>query len=319
MRRWLWMIPALMISRASLYGEIVDRIVAQVNDDIITLSDLNRETADVRATLAAKYTGQQLEDEVKKAQRNVLDDLIRQKLILQKGIELGFSANVEVQVSAYLERVRKENNFKDLQELEQAAEKQGVTMATLRERVRNNIISQNVVNEFVGSRISLLSQEIEKFYKDHAPEYTIPQEVSLSEILIAAGGNEAEAETKANQILQRIKQGEAFATLVSQYSTGPTAAKGGGIGTYVAGKLNPEIADAVQNVKEGDVTPVMKTTGGYVIYRVDSRKAAAVRPLDEVRDEIRNRIWQQRFDPEYERFVAQLKEDAYIQIFGEIQ
>lgn len=319
MRRTFLVAVAVLTMSWGVPAKIVDRIVAQVNDDIITLSDLNREMAEIRQELSGKFSGQQLEDEIKKAQKDVLDELIRQKLLLQKGNELGFGANVDVQVSAFLERVRKENKFKDMEELEKAAAQQGLTLPALRERIRRQIITQGVVNEFVGSRITLLSQELEKFYRDHAAEYTIPEEVSLSEIVIPSDGNAAEAESKANEIHQRLTQGEAFATLASQYSKGPTAAKGGGIGTYQTAKLNPDIANAIANVKEGDVTPVLKTRDGLVIYRVDTRKPTTVKPLEDVRDEIRDRIWKQKFQPEYERFISQLKEDAYIQIFGEIK
>ncbi len=319
MRRAFWVAVTVLTMSWGARAKIVDRIVAQVNDDIITLSDLNREMADVRQELSSKYSGPQLEEEIKKAQKDVLDELIRQKLLLQKGNELGFGANVDVQVSAFLERVRKENKFKDMQELEKAAAQQGLSMPALRERIRRQIITEGVVQEFVGSRITLLTQEIEKFYKDHAAEYTIPEEVSLSEIVIVSEGNAAEAESKANEIRQRLTQGEAFATLASQYSKGPTAAKGGNIGSYQTAKLNPDIANAVANIKEGDITPVMKIREGFVIYRVDTRKAATTKPLDDVREEIRNRIWRQKFQPEYERFISQLKEEAYIQIFGEIK
>ncbi len=319
MRRAFWVAVTVLTMSWGARAKIVDRIVAQVNDDIITLSDLNREMADVRQELSSKYSGPQLEEEIKKAQKDVLDELIRQKLLLQKGNELGFGANVDVQVSAFLERVRKENKFKDMQELEKAAAQQGLSMPALRERIRRQIITEGVVQEFVGSRITLLTQEIEKFYKDHAAEYTIPEEVSLSEIVIVSEGNAAEAESKANEIRQRLTQGEAFATLASQYSKGPTAAKGGNIGSYQTAKLNPDIANAVANIKEGDITPVMKIREGFVIYRVDTRKPATTKPLDDVREEIRNRIWRQKFQPEYERFISQLKEEAYIQIFGEIK
>ncbi len=319
MKNALLALTTILILSWGAPAKIVDRIVAQVNDDIITLSDLNREMAEIRQDLATKYSGQQLDEEIKKAQKDVLDELIRQKLLLQRGNELGFGANVDLQVSAFLERVRKENKFKDMEELERAAAQQGLTLPALRERIRRQIITQGVVNEFVGSRITLLSQEIEKFYRDHTAEYTVPEEISLSEIIIHSADNAAEAEAKAKDIRQRLTQGEAFATLASQFSKGPTASKGGSIGSYQTAKLNPEVARAVASVKEGDVTPVQKAKEGFIIYRVDTRKPAAVRPLEEVRDEIKNRIWQQKFQPEYERFVAQLKEDAYIQIFGEIK
>jgi peptidyl-prolyl cis-trans isomerase SurA len=319
MKNAVWTIFSVLMLSLSAPAKIVERIVAQVNDDIITLSDLNREMADLRQDLATKFSGQQLEDEVSKAQKDVLEELIRQKLLLQKGNELGFGTNIDVQVSAYLERIRKENKFKDMQELERAAAQQGLTLPALRERLRRQIITQGVVQEFVGSRISLLSQEIEKFYKDHAAEYTIPEEVTLSEIIIPMEGNDQAAESKAADIRKRISEGEAFATLASQYSKGPTASKGGNIGSYQTAKLNPEIAGAIKNVKEGDCTPVLKAIEGLVIYRVDTRKAAAVKPLEGVREEIKNRIWQQKFNPEYDRFLSELKEDAYIQIFEEIK
>ena len=307
----------LLLPAASPQSRTVDRIVAQVNDDIITLSDLNREMADVRQDLSTKYAGDQLEQEVKKAEKMVLDELIRQKLLLQKANELGFGANVDLQVTAMIENIRKQNNIKDMQEFERALAQQGMTMVGFRERLRRQIITQSLVQEMVGSRITLLSQEIDKYYKDHAADYTSQEEVTLSEIVIPSEGSPAEAEAKANEIHASLKRGESFAALATQYSKGPTASKGGNIGTYLTAKLNPAITTAIANLKEGEFTAVEKSGDSCVIYRVDSRKPAVVRPLEEVRDEIRNRLWEQKFNPEFERFISQLKDEAYIQIFSE--
>jgi peptidyl-prolyl cis-trans isomerase SurA len=319
MKRLIGFIVINLLCIASVPSKTVDRILAQVNDDIITLSDLNREMAEIRQELASKFAGEQLEQEIKKAQKDVLDELIRQKLLLQKANELGFNANADLQVSSAIERIRKANNIKDMQEFERQLALQGMNMAAFRERLRRQIITQSLVQEFVGSRITLLSQEIEKYYKDHAADYTTPEEVTLSEIIIPITGSESEAEARAKDIFNRLKQGESFATLASQYSKGATASKGGGIGTYLPAKLNPDIAKAIAAVKEGDSTPPQKAKEGFIIYRVDARKPAALRPLEEVRDEIRNRLWEQKFNPEYDRFIAQLKEDAYIQLFGEMK
>jgi peptidyl-prolyl cis-trans isomerase SurA len=307
----------LLSSVANSQSRTVDRIIAQVNDDIITLSDLNREMAEVRQDLATKYAGDQLEQETRKAEKTVLDDLIRQKLMLQKAAELGFGANVDLQVTSAIENIRKQNNIKDMQEFERALAQQGMTMVGFRERLRRQIVTQSLVQEFVGSRITLLSQEIDKYYKDHAADYTNQEEVTLSEIMIPFGGNPAEAEAKANEIHASLSQGESFATLASQFSKGPTASKGGSIGTYLTAKLNPAITSAIANLKEGDFTAVQKAADSLIIYRVDTRKPAVVRPLEEVRDEIRNRLWEQKFNPEFERFVTQLKDEAYVQIFSE--
>ena len=317
MKSILKVFAALFLVGVAAPAKIVDRIVAQVNDDIITLSDLNREMEEVRQQLATQYSGEQLEQEIKKAEKDLLDALIQEKLLLQKATELGFGANVDIQVTAAVERLRKENNIKDMQDFERALAQQGMTLAGFRERIRRRIITDGLIQEFVGSRITLLSTEVERYYKEHAQEFTKPAEVTLSEIIIPVEGNEGEAEAKANDVRKRAMQGEAFATLASQYSKGPTASKGGGIGTYVTAKLNIEIARAIAQLKEGDVSTVLKTKEGFVIYRVDGRKAAAVTPLEEVKQEIQTRLYRQKFNPELQRFVAQLKEDAYIQIFAE--
>jgi peptidyl-prolyl cis-trans isomerase SurA len=319
--RWLscHILIAVLMSWTCFAQQVVDRIVAQVNNDIITLSDLSREMGDVRRDLSSRFTGAQLDLEMKKAEDQMLEELIRQKLLLQKAAELGFGSNVDIQVSAYIERIRKENNIKDMQEFEQALAQQGQTLAGYREYVRRQYIIQGLVQEFVGSRITLLSEEVDRYYRDHKSDFSTPEEVTLSEILIPESGGDSDAAARAAEIHKRLTQGESFTELASQYSKGPTASKGGSIGTYVLSKLSPEITRAIAGLKENEITPVQKMGSGYVILHVDGRKPVITRPLEEVREEIKNRLYQQKFQPEYDRFLAQLREEAYIQIFSEIK
>ena len=319
MKKRLWIIPALLFSFFGAHAKTADRILAKVGDDIITLYELNQTMAGMRKELAARYTGDQLEQEIQKAEKQALDYLIEDKLIYQKGVELGYDTHAEPKVAAYIQRLIKEKNFKDTDDLEQALIAQGESLNDFRQNIERSIIKQDVVNDFIGSRITLLKPELEKYYKDHIAEYTSPAEVTLSEIIIPDDGGSQEAESKANDLYRRLQQGESFPALASQYSKGSTANKGGSIGTYIVGKLNPETAKAIANAKEGETTRPQKIKEGYVIFRVDSRKPVTVRPLDEVMDEIRNRMYEERYSPEYDRFIAQLKEDAYIEFFSEIK
>jgi len=298
-------------------AKTVDRIVAQVNDDIITLSELNRELASVRDQLKGQFTGEQLEQQMKKAEQDVLEELIQTKLLLQKANELGFNANIDVQVSAQIQKLMTENKIKDSEELERALAQQGMSLPGFRENIRRKIIIESLLGEFVYSRITLLTAEIEKYYADHAKEFTTPEEIALSEVLIPIEGDASETETKANEVHKRLTQGEPFATVASQFSKGPTASKGGGIGSYQTAKLHPDIAKAISGLKEGDITPVIKTKEGFVIYRVDTRKEAGVQPLEDVKKDIQMRLYNQKAGPEMKRFLAEIKEDAYIQIFAE--
>jgi peptidyl-prolyl cis-trans isomerase SurA len=319
MKYFFWVIPAVLFSFCTADAKTVDRILVQVNDDIITMSEVNRELADFRREAETKYSGEQLEDMVQKAEKQVVENLIQQKLLYQKAIELGFNANVDTRVSAYLQEIIKRYKLKDTDELEKALEQQGTTLRDFRERIRKEMINRDLVQEFVGSRITLLYQEVEKYYKDHESEFSTPEEVTLSEIVLPTNGDDAGTLERANEICRRAAQGESFATLASQYSKGVTANKGGSSGTYEIGKLNPETVSAIANLKESELSKPQKLKDSYVIYRIDSRKPAVVPPLDQVRDQIRDRLYEKKFAPEFDRFIAQLKEDAYIQYFTEIK
>jgi peptidyl-prolyl cis-trans isomerase SurA len=299
-------------------AKTVDRIVAQVNDDIVTLSELNRETAQARQELAAKYSGEQLEQAMQKAEQQALEMLIQEKLLYQKAMELGFNADVDKKVSTMIQQFIKDNNLESTEELEKALEQSGRTLKDFREQYKRSIIVNELIYEMVDSRIALLTPEVEKYYKDHAVEYTTPEEVTLSTIVINEP-TDKESEAKAEDIYKRVQQGESFATLAGQYSKGATANTGGNIGTYLLAKLNAITAKAIANLKEGEVSKPQKEAEGYVLYRVDSRKISAVRPMEEVKNEIKNRIYSQKRGPEYDRYITQLKEDAYIQIFSEIK
>jgi parvulin-like peptidyl-prolyl isomerase len=321
MRRFVWLIGLMLACGTALPAQtnpmkVVDRIVAQVNDDIITLSDLNRAMVSIRQELADKYSGEQLQAELKKEQENLLEDLIRKKLILQKANELGMGSGLEVQVSAYIEDLRKQNKIKDMEEFDKALEQQGMTMAGFREDVKREMIIQDVLGYFVDSRITLLTEEIERFYKEHTQDFSSPEEVTLSEIVVP--GADGQAQALANEYRKRLLQGELFTTMASQYSKGSTAGKGGGIGSYIVAKLDPQFATAIASVKDGDVSEVIKSKEGFAILRVDSRKPSVVRPFEEVKADIKKYLYGQRRQPEMERFIAQLKEDAYIQKFSEL-
>ena len=317
MKSLQWAIPAVLLACFSAPAKTVDRIVAQVNEDIITMSELNRETAEFRKDLASKYTGQQLEQMTQKAERQALDTLISEKLMYQKGVEMGLNADVDSKVSEEVQGMVKELNLKDTEELEKYFEDAGRSLKEYRESIKRQIIIHDLIYAFVDSRITLLTAEIEKYYQEHQAEFSTPEEVTLSEILIEGNGTEVEA--RANDIYSRLQKGESFADLATQYSKGSTANKGGSIGAYLLSKLNADTVKVIAGLKEGDVSKPHKIKEGIIIYRIDTRKMSATVPLDQVRSEIKNRIHANKRGPELDRYINQLKEDAYINILPEMK
>jgi peptidyl-prolyl cis-trans isomerase SurA len=297
---------------------IVDRILVKVNDEIITQSELDVAIAEIRPQLEARYSGEELEAAFREVEEDLLNNLIEEKLIYQKAVELDFLSQLEKQVTAEIQSVMKNNNLKDTDELEMALARDGTSMREFREHVERHVAIRELAGAFIGSRINLLTPEIERYYKNNINDYTAPEEVTLSEIVISTADGVENARNRAEDIYRRLQQGESFATLASQFSQGLTANKGGDIGTYNLEKLNPTRVN-VAGLAEGEVSQPLRLEDSYVIYRVDVRKEKSVKPLEEVRYQIMDILYQQKWGPEYDRWMTQLKEAAYIQIFPEVQ
>jgi peptidyl-prolyl cis-trans isomerase SurA len=320
MKKAIVTIQAFFLCLALAQAKTVDRVLVQVNEDIITLSELNREMKGIRKELESKYSGEELEQMLQKSEKELLDTLINHKLVYQKAVDLGYdSSDVDSRVSAQVQQDVKEFKLKDMDEMETALEQQGSSLKEYRENLRKRIIADDLIGGMVGSRITVLTPEIEKYYQDHAAEYTSEEEITLSELILNTDGSDKETEQRANDLHKRLLKGESFITLVSQYSKGVSASKGGLSGTYLLSKLNADTVNAISAVKEGEVSKPQKIKEGYIIYHVDARKLPTLRPLEEVKSEIRNIIMNRKYNPELERFLTQLREDAYIQIYSEIK
>jgi peptidyl-prolyl cis-trans isomerase SurA len=319
MRHVLGTVLVILFGFCHAQAEVVDRIYAQVNDDIITLSDIKRRMNAIERELSRRYSGDRLEQAMAKEQADVLNSLIEEKLLIQKAIELGIDAEIEPEVSSRIQQVMKEYDIEAMEEFGDALEQQGSSLDNYRELIRNDIMSNRVIYYFVTQRITLMTQEVEQYYKDHAADYATPEEVSLSEILITTAheGSEERAQNRARDIYERLLKGESFSSLTSRYSQGATASMGGTIGNNLIEKWHPDIIKAIEGLDSGDISEPQKTEDGYVIYRVDVRVHSRIPTLEEIEETIKDRLYSEKVNPELRRFLSRLKEDAYIQIHTE--
>lgn len=319
MRNVFAMALIILCGCSNAEARVVDRVYAQVNEDIITMSDVNRRIEALRQELSKRYEGDRLEQALTKEKDTVLESLIEEKLLIQKAIEVGIDAEIEPKVSSSIQKIMKDNGIAEMEQFEDILEQQGSSLGKFRDGVRDGIMQQEVINIFVHSRITLLTQEVEQYYKDHAQDFATPEEVGLSEIVLTAEheGSEEAALERARDLQDRLKKGESFKTLAGQYSRGSTSNIGGSIGNNLIEKWHPDIVKAIEGLEEGDVSEPQKTPDGYVIYRVDTRKHSMIPPLEEVETQIRNLLWMNKVNPELERYLDRLKEEAYIQIYPE--
>ena len=333
-RTLLWIVScALLILPSPLPADtIVEEIIARVNNDIITRSEY------VRSRDQLKQEIQQQEpnatDRVfSEKQRDVLRDLIDQQLLLQKGKDLGVTGDTEL--IKKLDEMRKQMNLATMEDLEKAAEAQGASYEEFKQNLRNQIITQRVIGQEVGSKLSMNKEDELKFYNEHKDELQQPEQVRLSEILIApktppvTNGPDgkpqppsqaemdaalAAAEAKANDVLGRLQKGASFEDQAKKDSDGPSAKDGGDLNYFKRGVLAKELEDKVFAMKAGDITDVIRTKQGFVILKVTEHQQAGIPSLKEVEPRIQDALYMRKLQPALRAYLTTLREEAYIDI-----
>src|SRR5271165_4962385 len=223
---------------------VVEEIVARINNNIITHADLKRAREQLLAEMHQQEPNATAQEE-RDREKDLLRDLIDQQLLLQKGEELGISADTEV--VKRLDELRKQMHADSMEELEKAAEAQGISFEDFKQNLKNNIITQRVIGQEVGGHITVTSTEIQQYYDEHKAEMERPEQVRLSEILISTqttnavkndkGENAlpelpspevvAAAKAKADEVYGMLQTGGNFDDLAKKYSSGPTSSVGG--------------------------------------------------------------------------------------------
>ena len=270
--------------------------------------------------------------EEKDREKDLLRDLIDQQLLLQKGQELGI--NVDTEMVKRLDELRKQMHAESMEDMEKAAQAQGVSWEEFKQNMKNSLITQKVISQEVGGHLSVSQQEIQQFYDQHKSEMERPEQVRLSEILISTQtappvktekGKEvlpaapspeavAKAQAKANQVYEQLKKGAKFEDLAKQYSDGPTAAAGGDLEYFKSGTLSKELEQKVFAMKAGDYTEPVRTNQGFVILKVTEHQAAGIPPLKDAGEPDPGKSILQKMQPALREYFTKLREDAYIDI-----
>jgi len=244
--------------------------------------------------------------------------LIDERLLVQKGKELGI--NVEPQVLGQRERLMEQYNLQTVDEFEDwATEKAGMPAEDLMERMRENFLSQSVLGQEVGSRIVITRDEMRKYYDEHKDEFVRSEGIRLAEILISKEGMTdeqiAEAEKEAREVHDRVQKGEPFAEMARRFSDSEGSKEAGGdIGIWRRGSLQKEIEDMVFDKNPGFITELIPTARGWLILKVVDRYREGLAEMEEVEDEIRNKLMGPRYSPAIRDYLTELRELAYIEI-----
>ena len=312
---------ALAFSAVLSADSVVEEIVARVNNDIITRDEFQRSRSELINELKQKDAAN-ADAKFQDQQKNVLRDLIDQDLLVQKGKDDGITADTEL--IKRLDDLRKQMHLDSMEELEKAANEQGVSFEDFKNNLRNQIITQQVIGREVGSHMQITHEEVQKYYDEHKSEMEQPEQIRLSEILVSTEpkGSDKEvtpedlaaAEQKARALQQQIKDGQKFEDVAKKASDGPTANDGGDLGYFKRGMLAKELEDVTFNMKAGDVSDVIRTKQGFVLLKVNEHQQAGIPPLPQMEDQIKDALYYQKLQPALRDYLTKLREDAYIDI-----
>jgi len=303
--------------------QVVDEVIAQVNDDIITLSMLKRQQKERIETL--KQTGtpeQKAIEEVTKRQPELIVTLINEQLLLQKGKELELASEVEAEVNRRMLDVAKEQGITTIEKLEAAMRESQMDPVAIKQTMRTELMKQAVIQQEVDRRIffGLSMDELKQYYEAHKEKFRKPESIKLSEIFLSlAGKNEADVKARAQELVAQIRAGADFGAVAAANSereiNGRRVApeNKGEVGRFEVPNLREDIANAIKNVKAGGITDPLLTEGGYQILKVDERTPPSATPTFN-ENQVREAITIERAPKEREAYLQNLRNDAYVKV-----
>lgn len=301
--------------------KVVDEVVAQVNDNVLTLSGIKREMKEIVALLIEQgKTREAAEAEVESKKAELIAGLINDELVMQKGKELGVEAEAEAQVNQRLLQKMKELNLKTLDKLYETLRQANIDPDQIRDAWRKQFIRDIVLQREVDSKLyySWSSKEIKDYYDKNKSKFIKPETVTLSELFLSfAGREEATVREKANQLVKQIREGADFSKLVLANSERADLQQSkGSVGKFTYAQLkevSEKLVEPVKATKTGGVTDPIETDEGIEILRVDERAAAASEAtFDE--SEIRRAMSLEKIPAERKAYYIKLREESYIKI-----
>lgn len=295
----------LLLTAVNGYG-LQDAIVAIVNDKVITLKELKDYIRSTYVELMAQGVSQEdLKAAIASLEKNGLEKLIEDKLILTRAKEVGLAVRPQA-VDERLSEIKKKYPSEEV--FTNALISHGATITDLRNKIRDQMEISYIVEHEVKSKIYVNPQEVTDYYKDHLDEFKEKEKIDLQSIYISFKPTKADAREKGEAALAKITEGKDFVEVAKEYSELPS------IGTVERGQLNVDIENQVFLASEGDVTPLIETPSGFYIFKVIKHMPANTAPLITVKNSIYNLIYRKKFEEKFTLWLNKLKKNAYIEI-----
>jgi peptidyl-prolyl cis-trans isomerase SurA len=300
-------------------GVVLEKIIARVNDDIITSSQYDKAQEALKEELkhdCPSCTQAELDTRYEKRGKNVLRDLIDQDLMIEQAKDEGI--NVDIDLVKELDSTRIHYHLDSMDALRRAVEASGMNWTEYKQQIKNGLLVQKLIQQDVGGTIQIDHEQVQKYYDAHKQKFNRPESVVLRGIFMSIQGKTpaqiAAIKKQMDTIRTRVENGDDFGQLAKIYSQGTTAQAGGTLGDFTRGMLQKPIEDAVFKLQHNQMTPVMKIGDEYELFQVEQHYQAGIQPMDAVESDIEQAIYSEKIQPAMRKYLEQLRKESYITI-----
>jgi len=305
---------------------IIDRIAAVVNLDVITLSDVEEAVLQQAVAVAASRGGSrpQAGDPVfaaaaltSQALSQQLHRLVDRRLQEQDAEQHGITVT-DAELHQALEDIKTRNRFASDEALATALAAEGLTLEQYRRQLRSELLVAKLVSREVRSTVVISPEEVRHYYDQHPEEFALPERVKLRQIFFAAPAANAEdhanAQAKAQTVLEQLKNGADFDQMARRYSNGPEAKEGGELGWFTPGSLMPQLDRIAFTVKDGQISDLIESPQGWHILKIESREGHRQETFEQAQEKVHALLMEQRTQQRYEEWFLELRRNAYVDI-----
>lgn len=294
-------------------GQVVEEIVAIVNDDVITLSQYKEQYDSTVQQLRAALQGEEYEKQYAMLKKEMLNMMITDLLLMQQAKEKDL--NVGEQLKAAVENIKKENNIASDDDLKRGLQKQGMDYDQWIKQLEDNMLKQGVIYSEVDRSIVLDDSEIIGYYRLHSQEFTEPEEYKIRAVYLSTEGKAPAAlEEKKKEIGDKVKAGEPFNVLAKDYSDGPAKESEGDLGKFKKGELDKALELAVSKLKAGETSGWVETKNGWYLLKLEEKKDSRLMTFEEVKKNVEENLFAKKKEKKLEEYLKGLKEKSYIKI-----
>ncbi|MBW2119360.1 MAG: peptidylprolyl isomerase [Deltaproteobacteria bacterium] len=297
-------------------AETSNRVVAIVNDEVITLYELNGRMKELTGLEPAEM---RLRDEKQylEARREILNSLIEEKLTLGKIRQLGVKVTPK-QVDSAIERIKRNNGLTQ-EDMIAGLKKRGITYDSYREKIKIQLERMELINFEVKSKIIIREEDITEYYNKHRDEFVVKGKVHLAIIVLKQEGmsnqdGSGSLSRQAADILAKLKGGEDFGELARKFSKGPGAEDGGDVGFFNVSQLDPKLGEIIKQMSPGDISePILRPSGIQIVKLIDNQEER-LKPIEEVKNAIYQIFYQKEVNKRYSAWIKELRDKAYTKI-----